>query len=97
MRHFLLIFVHCFHYDISRFLYTLFAAVDANFKLKGKQRHLQDIELMPGLGAYVDEEPFQAHIANYVDQPEVSDWYNVFSMLRSKLLRLIDQHMRITA
>ncbi|KIJ89697.1 hypothetical protein K443DRAFT_117632 [Laccaria amethystina LaAM-08-1] len=54
------------------FLYTLFIAVDGNFKLKGKQRHLKDVELMPGWGAYVPEEEYQAHIANYIDQPEVS-------------------------
>ena len=56
----------------TRFLYTLFIAVDGNFKLKGKQCHLKDVELMPGWGAYVPEEEYQAHIANYVDQPEVS-------------------------
>jgi hypothetical protein len=27
---------------------------------------------MPGWGAYVPEEEYQSHIANYVDQPEVS-------------------------
>ena len=26
---------------------------------------------MPGWGAYVSEGPYQTHIANYVDQPEV--------------------------
>lgn len=58
-------------YILPRFLYTLFAAVDANFKLKGKERYLRDVELMPGLGAYIEEASFQAHIANYIDQPEV--------------------------
>jgi len=53
-------------------LYTLFIAVDGNFKLKGKQRHLTDVELMPGWGAYVPEEEYQAHIVNHIDQPEVS-------------------------
>ena len=55
-----------------RFLYTLFIAVDGKFKLKGKQWYLQDVELMPRWGAYVPEDEYQAHIANYVDQPEVS-------------------------
>jgi hypothetical protein len=60
------------HTDLSiRFLYTLYIAVDGNFKLKGKERHLSDVELMPGWGAYVSEGPYQTHIANYVDQPEV--------------------------
>jgi hypothetical protein len=55
----------------SRFLYTLYIAIDGNFKLKGKERGLQDVELMPGWGAYVPEAEYKSHIANYVDQPEV--------------------------
>jgi len=66
----------CFGHHITdcpiRFLYTLFIAVDGNFKLKGKQRYLKDVELMPGWGAYVPEEEYQAHIANYIDQLEAS-------------------------
>ena len=54
-----------------RYLYTLFLAVDGNFKLKGKERHINNVELMPGWGAYVPEDPYQTHIANYVHQPEV--------------------------
>lgn len=54
-------------------MYTLFVAVDGNFKLKGKERYINDVELMPGLGAYVEEAPYQTHIANHVDQPEVCD------------------------
>ena len=57
---------------IDRFLYTLYIAVDGNFKLKGKERNLKDIELMPGWGAYVPEAEYKAHIASYVDEPEVS-------------------------
>jgi hypothetical protein len=55
----------------SRFLYILYIAVDANFKLKGKARGLKDVELMPGWAYFVREEEFQAHIANHVDEPEV--------------------------
>lgn len=54
-------------------MYALFIAVDGNFKLKGKERHLKDVELMPGWGAYVPESEYQSHIANYVDEPEVSN------------------------
>ena len=60
----------------DRFLYTLYVAIDGNFKLKGKQRHLKDVELMPGWGAYVPEKEYQSHIANHVDQPEVRDQYD---------------------
>jgi hypothetical protein len=36
-----------------------------------KERGLKDVELMPGWAYFVGETEFQAHIANYVDQPEV--------------------------
>lgn len=56
---------------IVRFLYTLFLAVDANFKLKGKARGLKDIELMPGWAFCVEETAYQKHLLDYVDEPEV--------------------------
>jgi hypothetical protein len=52
-------------------LYTLFLAVDANFKLKGKERGIEDFELDPGWGSYVQNERYKAHVKEYVDQPEV--------------------------
>ena len=55
-----------------RFLYTLYVAIDGNFKLKGKQRNLKDVELMPGWGAFVPEKEYKTHIANHVDEEEVS-------------------------
>ena len=55
----------------ARFLYILYISVDANFKLKGKERNLKDIELMPGWGAYVPDAEFKEHIANNADEPEV--------------------------
>ena len=61
----------CFTDPLFRFLYILYLAVDANFKLKGKERNLTDIELMPGLVAYVPDAEYKTHVANYVDQPEV--------------------------
>ena len=55
----------------NRFLYTLYIAIDGNFKLKGKQRYLKDVELMLGWGAYVPEQEYQSHIASHVDEVEV--------------------------
>lgn len=55
----------------TRFLYILYISVDANFKLKGKERGLKDVELMPGWGPYVEESAYQTFIKDYVDQPEV--------------------------
>ncbi|KAF9544440.1 hypothetical protein CPC08DRAFT_730279 [Agrocybe pediades] len=56
------------------FLYTIYLAVDANFKLKGKvfSQQRDDVELMPGWGAYVPELPYQQHIANHVNEPEIN-------------------------
>lgn len=58
--------------DISSHLYILYLAVDANFKLKGKDRGIQDPELGPGWGLFVEETRYQQHLANYIDQPEVT-------------------------
>ena len=66
-----------------RFLYTLYIAIDANFKLKGKQCHLDNVELMPGWCAYVPEMPYQTHIANNVDQPKVHTQYICQSKITS--------------
>jgi hypothetical protein len=54
-----------------RFLYTLFLAVDANFKLKGKARKINDVELAPGLGCFVEENGYQRHLTQYVNESEV--------------------------
>ena len=80
---------------LSRFLYALFIAVDGNFKLKGKKRNLKDVELMPGWGAYVPEDEYQTHLANCIDEPEVSRNRlvgNVNELIKS----LVDQYMWIS-
>ena len=56
---------------LCRFLYTLFLAADANFKLKGKDRGIHDPELAPGWASFVEEGRYQKHIMQYTDQPEV--------------------------
>ncbi|KAF8171335.1 hypothetical protein BJ912DRAFT_1025200 [Pholiota molesta] len=58
------------------FLYILYISVDANFKLKGKERGLKDVELMPGWGVYVEELAYQKFLSNYVDHPEVRSHCN---------------------
>lgn len=57
--------------DYLSFLYILYLAVDANFKLKGKNRGIYDPELGPGWGLFVEESQYQNHLANYIDEPEV--------------------------
>ena len=54
----------------KRFLYILYISIDTNFKLKGKEHNLKDIELMQGLGAYVPKTEFKNHIAKHTDDPE---------------------------
>jgi hypothetical protein len=54
----------------SRYVYTLFLAI-ANFKLKGKNHGINDLELAPGWASFVEEGNYQDHIKNYVNQPEI--------------------------
>lgn len=56
---------------VSRFLFTLFLAIDANFKLKNKDRGIKDIELDPGLGCYVENSRYQEHLDKHENQSEV--------------------------
>ena len=56
---------------LYRYLYTLFLAVDGNFKLQQKDRKIDDVEIAPGWAYFVKEEDYQAFLAGYVDQPEV--------------------------
>lgn len=69
---------------LFRYLYTLFVAVDANFKLKGKERKLDDVDLVPGTGIFVEDNAYQEHIKCYVEQPEVGCLF--FSLFRSRLI-----------
>lgn len=78
-------------------MYTLFIAVDANFKLKGKDRKLDDIDLSPGTGIFVEQGPYQEHISNYVEQPEVGGLLcllqNLFSIIMPARLIHASQNM----
>lgn len=57
-----------FHFS---FLYTLFMACDANFRLKLKNRKLRDIDLAPGWGYYVPEREYYAHLKDRIGDVEV--------------------------
>jgi hypothetical protein len=53
-------------------LYTLYLAMDANFRLKLRQRYIKnDPELGPGWAYCVEEKAFQEEMVNYGDQTEV--------------------------
>jgi len=58
-------------YTSFRYRYTLFLAIDGNFKLQQKDRGIDDVELAPGWGYFVEEESYQSFIKGHVDIPEV--------------------------
>lgn len=82
------------HIRFPRFLYTLFLAIDGNFKLKGKERDIRDVELMPGWGAYVPPVEYKAHVDNYVDQPEVCQ-FPIFAGLRLSTQQIINRSIHV--
>ncbi|KAF8984861.1 hypothetical protein BDQ17DRAFT_1393808 [Cyathus striatus] len=55
-----------------KFLYIIYLAVDTNFKLSCKERGIQDVELMPGWGPYIEEQSYQKHLESRVENPEIS-------------------------
>jgi hypothetical protein len=52
--------------------------MDANFKLKGKDRKITDLEWSTGWSYCVNEHKYQEHLANYADEAEV----RIFFLLR---------------
>ena len=73
---------------LCRWLYSLFLAIDANFRLKMKARGIGDPELGTGLAYFVDTIKFQKHLEDHVDEEDVSQTplfqpHNVNSMLIS--------------
>ena len=60
------------NFSSSRWLYTQFIAVDANFKLKLKNRRINDPELGSGWSYFVENSPYTRHIANNPHDKEVS-------------------------
>lgn len=55
----------------SRWLYSLFVAIDANFRLKLKSRGINDPELGSGLAYFVNNVKFDAHLGSRVDEGNV--------------------------
>ena len=54
-----------------RWLYSLFLAIDANFRLKLKARDIKDPELGSGLAYFANTEKFEEHLRRYIDENEV--------------------------
>lgn len=55
-----------------RWLYSLFVAIDANFRLKLKTRGIKDPELGPGLAYFVNIPKFKEHLKHCVEEDDVS-------------------------
>jgi hypothetical protein len=53
-------------------LYSLFIAIDANFRLKLKSRGIKDPELGSGLAYFVNNAKFEEHLGNQIDEENVS-------------------------
>ncbi|TDL14508.1 hypothetical protein BD410DRAFT_733990, partial [Rickenella mellea] len=56
----------------DRYKYALFLAMDANFRLKLKERGIRDEPLGDGWAYFVPSRPFKEHLSNYVGQPEMN-------------------------
>jgi hypothetical protein len=57
---------------VRRWIYCLFLAIDANFRLRLKARGIKDPELGSGLAYFVDTTKFQEHLKNRTHEGEVS-------------------------
>ncbi|TDL14069.1 hypothetical protein BD410DRAFT_687969, partial [Rickenella mellea] len=67
----------------ERFKYALFLAMDANFKLKLKERGIKDAPLGDGWGYFVPSVPYKDHLATYKGQQEICETTSCQSELRA--------------
>ncbi|KAI0042910.1 hypothetical protein FA95DRAFT_1584271 [Auriscalpium vulgare] len=57
--------------ESERWKYALMLAVDANLKLKSKNRGLSDVALAPGWSYFVENWPYKEHVKKYIDEEEM--------------------------
>ncbi|KAI0045474.1 hypothetical protein FA95DRAFT_1473414, partial [Auriscalpium vulgare] len=57
--------------ESERWKHAMFLAMDANFKMKLKNRGLVDTELSPGWSYFVEQKEYGAHCAKYQHEPEI--------------------------
>ena len=60
-----------------RWLYSLFLAVDANFRLKLKDRKIKDPEIGSGWAYFVENSQYIEHVSQKTNGVEVSDSFIV--------------------
>ncbi|EIW84486.1 hypothetical protein CONPUDRAFT_40308, partial [Coniophora puteana RWD-64-598 SS2] len=75
--------------DLSqKFLYCLFLAMDANFRLESRDRgrSVSDTELLDGLAYFVKTEPYMKHVRQYEKQKDTSSCssFRAISTVNSK-------------
>ncbi|EIN06473.1 hypothetical protein PUNSTDRAFT_136333 [Punctularia strigosozonata HHB-11173 SS5] len=56
-----------------KWIYTQFVALDACFKMKNKNRKIDDADIGSGEGYFVEEKAYQKHLQTYVEEPEQVD------------------------
>ncbi|KAI0757483.1 hypothetical protein C8Q80DRAFT_1092841, partial [Daedaleopsis nitida] len=58
----------------TKWLYTLFLMIDANFRARLKDRGFDDVELAPGWSYYVEERAYMEHIQRFAAQKDMSTY-----------------------
>ncbi|VDB96085.1 unnamed protein product [Peniophora sp. CBMAI 1063] len=67
----------------ERFLYALLIAIDANFKLKMKDKGAKNIELGDGWSFFVGNEEYEEHLKNNTDLTEMKQCESEHNALRN--------------
>ncbi|KAI0037287.1 hypothetical protein FA95DRAFT_1475383, partial [Auriscalpium vulgare] len=67
--------------ESERWKHAVMLSVDANFKLKLKNRGLADVALAPGWAYFVENGPYKEHIEKYVDQEEMKHCDSSFAAI----------------
>jgi hypothetical protein len=62
---------YCWIKSLFRWLYSLFLALDANFRLKLKDRKINDPELGSGWAYFVQNQHYIEHVSQATDETEV--------------------------
>lgn len=59
----------------TRYKHALHLAIDANFKLKLKNKKDQQKHYSPGWGYFVEEKEYQEHLKGRMDEPDVRSFF----------------------
>ena len=80
----------------GRYLYALLLAIDANFKLKMKDKKATNVPLSDGLGFFPPDQAYKEHLDRHgVKQLEVTLYYR--TVTRHRLTSALGTSLRIRA